>query len=643
MNERATTPAPLVTALFGGLLLGLVLGAGFGVVEMAIRISDRMEPSVARRVLVLLAYSGALYGLYGLGLGLLASLASRWSSRPRAAALAIGLAGLAFAAALIFAGPQFREHSGSTQRLALLACALAALATWFLIARFVPERWIPRLLNSRNLAALGLVAIVFASTAILAAAAGEEVEPFAGERGTPAPNAPNIVFVLVDTLRTDVLGTYGDDGGLTPNLDALAARGAVFERVLAPTSWTLPSMASLFTSQEPWMHGMVDFNKLVPSDTDSLPKALGRAGYDRRAFVGNGLVNMDRGFSQGFEHFDVYNFDLESHLYLSNALTYGLRLSGILGLAGRSMNPVPWIDRSRFPWLTTRISFDADDELITDRVLAHVRNRSDAPLFLYVHYGAPHSPYTEHPQGLLPSQPPLAPEFRDELWERYRAETAWTDAAFGRLLEGLTDQGILDNALIVFTADHGEEFLEHGKWEHGHGLHAEVLNVPWIVAGPGVTPGSRFHEPVRLVDIAPTLLAWAGVPQSPDFRGDDHSAALASGELYVNAGPIFGELTSRFLNPDEDWFSVSEGRWKVIRRRAVEGELLDEDVFDLELDPQELAPIEARPMEVLTLFKALDLYETLQSISEESELSEDQLRAMQAMGYMDAAGSDADE
>ena len=101
--------------------------------------------------------------------------------------------------------------------------------------------------------------------------------------------------------------------------------------------------------------------------------------------------------------------------------------------------------------------------------------------------------------------------------------------------------------------------------------------------------------------------------------------------------PVFGELTSRFLNPEENWFSAEQGHWKVIRRRDLEGELLDEEVFDLEADPLELAPTAARPEEVVALLEALDFYESLQAVSEDGDLTEDQLRAMAAMGYMDAA------
>ena len=631
MNERARSTEPIGTSV----LVGLLLGAGFGVTEMAIRSADRMEPSVARRVPDLLLYTACFYGLAGLALGLVAHFAARRSQRPRAVALGVGLGGPVFVATVLYAGGELWTRPASTRLFALTGCAVASLIAAGLVARLVRESWIPRVVRATNLACLGAAAIVIAGAVALLGARGEQIEPFAGERGPATPDAPNIVFVLVDTLRADVLGTYGDPGGLSPNVDALAARGAVFEEVQAPTSWTLPSIASLFTSREPWRHGMLDFNKLLPHDLDSLPKVLGRAGYDRRAFVGNGLVNMDRGFSQGFEHFDVYTFDLESHLFLSNALTRTLRLTNLLSFAGRAMNPVPWIERSRFPWLTTRISFDADDQILTDRVLASVRDREDAPLFLYVHYGAPHSPYTEHPQGLLPSQPPLAPENRDELWRRYRAEVAWTDAELGRLLRGLETQGILDNALVVFTADHGEEFLDHGKWEHGYGLYEEVVRVPWIMAGPGATAGTRIPGRVRLVDVAPTLLAWAGLPPSEDFDGQNHAALLLSGAEAPADPPVFSELTSRFLNPEENWFSATHGRWKVIRRRDLDGELLGEELFDLEADPLERAPLEPTAAELASLHEALDVYESLQSVSADGELSEDQLRAMRAMGYLE--------
>ena len=631
LSDQARRPPSLATCLS----LGVLLGASFGVVEMAVRIAGRMEPSVARRVPELLGYAALVYGLVGLIAGAHARLSAR-GPHARTAPLAVTLGAVVFVVLILHGGSEFWERSSGV-RLATFAVALGrAEAIVLLVRRLVPGRWIPRFVAPATLTGLGLVTLAIATTWALVSARGEADEPFAGERGTASPDAPHIVFVLVDTLRADVLGSYGDPGGLSPHSDALAARGAVFEDVLAPTSWTLPSIASLFTSREPWRHGVVDFPNQLPSDLDSLPKALGRAGYDRRAFVGNGLVSFARGFSQGFEHYDVYNFDLESHLFLTKAFTRVLRLTDTLGFAGRKMNPVPWLDRERFPWLTTRISFDADDMLLTERVLDSVRDRGDDPLFLYVHYGAPHSPYTEHPQGLLASQPELAPEHRDELWERYRAETQWTDAALGRLLEGLDEEGILENALVVFTADHGEEFLDHGKWEHGYSLYEEVVRVPWILAGPGVAPGTRLPGRARLIDVAPTLLSLAGVEPIEEFDGTDHAPALRSGVAPNEAPrPVFCELTTRFLNPGEDYFSAHLGRWKVVRRRDVEGNLLAQDVFDLEADSLEQAPLVAVPEELDELLAALDAYESLQAGGELTELTPEQLETMRALGYMD--------
>jgi arylsulfatase A-like enzyme len=217
---------------------------------------------------------------------------------------------------------------------------------------------------------------------------------------------------VVDTLRADALGTYG--GPPTPALDRLAARGAVFEEAIAPSSWTLPSMASLLSGTYPARHGFTEFNGDLDADGSlglpSLASEFQHAGWATRAVVGNTLLDPAAGFARGFELYDAYDFEPQSRLWLNLLAVRCLRAAGLLAPGVRRV-PVPVLT-GRFPFVDTRLAFYNLDEDLTDRALRHaLPPPADRPLFLYVHYIAPHAPYLPHPLDLLKQVP--APEHTD--------------------------------------------------------------------------------------------------------------------------------------------------------------------------------------------------------------------------------------
>jgi len=319
--------------------------------------------------------------------------------------------------------------------------------------------------------------------------------------GADGPRRPHVVLVVVDTLRADRLGCYGNERGLTPFLDELCAGSVVFERAYAPSSWTLPSVASLFTSRYAVQHGVERFdNRLADAET-TLAERLSQAGYATGGFSANMLVKPMRGYAQGFDEWQV--------------LVGDERYGETADLPTREVTP------AALHWL--------------DRALAEHPER---PVLLYLQYMEPHSPYDPPEPFRSRFAPDVDPAVADEANELlgslrtgqldaehvaaarrlYDAEVAAVDWKLRRLFAGLARRGVLEDAVVVVTSDHGEEFREHDRLVHGHTLYEAAVHVPLLLRAPGFEPG-RVATPVSLVDLAPTLVDLAGAEPGPSFEG----------------------------------------------------------------------------------------------------------------------------
>jgi len=324
--------------------------------------------------------------------------------------------------------------------------------------------------------------------------------------------APDIVLVVVDTLRADHLGTYGYARPTSPHLDAWAKDALVFERAYSHSGWTLASFASLLTGQLPYEHRVgrhptnPDCFGRLPPEVDTLPERLQARGYATGAFVNNTFLAPEFGLNQGFEHWDWQGSSAD---------------------AGRS----------------------ADDTVAA--ALAWMA-KQDRPVFVLVHMMEPHAPYTPPAElkGTFSAATQVPPEqaLTESLfvsWQTYQSqptvaqraraialydeEILTVDRAFGHLLDGLRGRERQDRTLTVFTADHGEEFWEHGGFEHGQSLMGELTHVPLIVRGPGVKAG-RVRTLVGHTDLSRALLHQGGF----EVAGDD---LLSIGALGPYAGP----------------------------------------------------------------------------------------------------------
>ena len=392
------------------------------------------------------------------------------------------------------------------------------------------------------------------------------------ERQSASPATPNVLVLLIDTLRADRLGCYGGLPSRTPNLDAVAAGGLLFEHAVAQASWTLPSVASIFTGLHPRSHGAFGVRrragKILPeigNGAEFLADALvtwaevaREAGITTAGFSTNPMVSRATNYAQGFETFVDFPWLLE----------------------GRNWTPAREVNAAFLDWL---------------------RANRDRRFLAYLHYMEPHDPYVPPPdgRGAPPSgiRPSVAAGWIRDIANRVNfdgtghlsdAEVAWVrtlydgeirgwDAALGTLLAGLDALGVRDSTVLVITADHGEEFQEHGRLAHGSQLYEETLHVPLVLAGPGISPGRRA-ELVQGIDLFPTITALLGVAPPPTLPG---RSLLAASE----ARSVISE-TARGIGPGGtsiDLVAVRDAEWKLIRTPALERS----ELYDLAHDPTE--------------------------------------------------------
>ncbi|MFT4569788.1 MAG: arylsulfatase A-like enzyme [Hyphomicrobiaceae bacterium] len=320
-------------------------------------------------------------------------------------------------------------------------------------------------------------------------------------------NLPNVLVIVVDTLRADRVGAFGNEQGLTPNLDALAANATVYRNAYPLSSWTKPSMASLWTSRYPAQHGVVDFDMQMPESETTVPELLENAGYLTAGFQGNVLLTARHGFSKGFGYYITFGTEPDG-----TGPKKPHELAEVL-----NREALHWVDASTRPWWKRR------------------------PRLLYLHYMEPHSPLDPDPEiwretatkkdhrdvedlnnRFLVSR--IYPQPEDvwfEIHEAYNAQVKGLDRDIGRLVDELRTRGFLDNCIIVVTSDHGEHLGEHGMAGHGLSLHGEETHVPFFIASPDQKLRRDIDGPVSHIDFAPTLLGLIGLTPPAAFEGRD--------------------------------------------------------------------------------------------------------------------------
>ena len=441
---------------------------------------------------------------------------------------------------------------------------------------------------------LGLGALVIATFAILV------VFPRlnrAAPAAAAAPDRPSILLLILDTVRASSLSVYGNPEPTTPHLAALGNSGVVFERAISPAPWTLPSHASMFTGLSPERLS-ADWRRPLDDEAPTLAEYLWNHGYETGGFVANlGYTGWETGLDRGFGHYRDDPISVRQLIVSSVLVRAVVGRDWFRDLLGTDENFVRKtaadINAEFLDWLSGR-----DDE---------------RPFFAFLNYYDAHAPYMPPepfrsrfadgaPRGAIsplhrwnsdPFGPPPPPAVIEQERDAYEAAIAWLDDEIGALLRELERRDMFDNTIVVVTSDHGEEFGEHGLFDHGNSMYLENLHVPLIVAYPAALSGGiRVETAVSLTGLPQMIVRLAGFADDDAFP-DARLAHVLAGAATATS-PALSDVTHATGLPD--WFPVSRGdmvslvtdRWHYIRN----GDGIEE-LYDLTTDPSERTDLAA--------------------------------------------------
>jgi arylsulfatase A-like enzyme len=405
---------------------------------------------------------------------------------------------------------------------------------------------------------------------------------------------PNVLLVTIDTLRYDHVGPGGALHVPTPVLDRLAAQGAC-GAAYVQLPQTLPNHATILTGTYVQTHGLrTTLLDNARPEVPTLDQLFRAAGYRTGAIV------------------SWYSFDQE----FTNLVRAWDTFEQVVVRFGTSERVSPEQARELYrSGAEMGHALDGDARVTTDaalRWLDSYARETDRPWFFWLHYRDPHYPYTPPPP--YRALPPVAAGSEDgagavfdgsheslgkitagyrptpaelaRVVAAYDGEIAYTDAQLGRVVQRLDDLGLARDTILVVTGDHGESFLEHGPWDwlHGHSVYEAAVRVPLIIRYPAapelVVPGTRFRGPVQSADIAPTLLAWCGLPTGAMMEGRSMAALLAGQEEPPPPRAAWGTLF------DDSQSYVVAGDWKLVRWNDP-GRRVADELYHLASDPRE--------------------------------------------------------
>ena len=411
----------------------------------------------------------------------------------------------------------------TTARLYRISCFVLALGAAAVIVRWARQREIrARQIFRRSAPWLLASALILA---ILVEAAPRLYERYATNRlSAAAPGSPNVLLIVMDTLRADHLSCYGYPRPTTPNIDDLAVHGVLFENAIAPSSWSLPSHASLVTGKPVHAHGwgnahqppLLGWRNTALNGLPTLGEAFEQQGYRTAAFTANRVYfTREVGLGRGFLHFDAY-FDSIPDAFVRTELgrAFARRFldrtnKSAFTRAFRALGMSSWLDQdaegSGMSHGAMSIRKRADE--INREAFSWIVQDSRHPFFAMLNYLDVHAPYGGPYDYPRPSWQPGTATAADE----YDAGLKYDDDFIGRLLSALNAKGLLRDTVVVITSDHGESLGDHGLTHHGAALYRELVHVPLVVSWPGHVPEAvRIPQPVSNAAIAATLVHLAG-------------------------------------------------------------------------------------------------------------------------------------
>jgi arylsulfatase A-like enzyme len=438
-------------------------------------------------------------------------------------------------------------------------------------------------------------------------------------RGLPngAAGAPNVLLLVLDTVRAMSLGLYGYSRPTSPTIDSLGHAGVVFDQAYSAAPWTLPSHASMLTGRyaheldASWVHPL-------GSSYARLPDVLAKHGFATAGFVANvAYTSRETGLSRGFAHYDAYRVSL-ADLAVSSSL-------------GRVVLTNP---RLRAIMRDYEIPGRKTAEIIIDGFLSWEAKRAGGrthPFFAMLNFYDAHEPYLPEAPfdtafGLAKNRDlsgirylngrmaertdktSMTPAQAAEEQLAYDADIAWLDRALSRLFATLRERGLAERTVVVLTADHGEQFGEHGLYSHGNGLYAPSIHVPLLVIGPGLSGGQRIEAPVSLRDLAATILGLTGTPNDVSLPGK----SLLSAEGAGHGSPVLSSIEPA---PNQDTaYPSAKGPMRSLvldRHLYIRNGDGREELYDHAVDPLEVHNIASDSTNAPLLSRARVLLDSL--------------------------------
>ncbi len=494
----------------------------------------------------------------------------------------LGGVGIALAAGASRVKTRWRlRHPGRLAFGAAFAPALAAAPLWYILANkpvTLPTSAGVKLVAGWAVVVL-LIAVAFYQLGRISAAANNFVRRVLVVGGYAAalvyviggvlgavtrvkpPASPDVVIITLDTCRADEFGPRADGSTLTPNIDRFARAAVVFTHCRSQASWTSPSLATLHTGQYPMVH-YATADRPLGTSQPTLAESLRDAGYETRAVVANRLCHRPGGLARGFYRYQYWD------------------QNGVLGWLGYYETYFYYLENRIYEKRNTRVGVkDNHTTVISDRVVDILKKKRRRPLFLWCHFLDPHSPYSPPRRYVAAADRPFIDRVNRGkkknaalLRRLYNGEVRYVDDELARVFAALPA-----DAVVVISSDHGEEFWEHGDYDHGKSLYEEVIRVPLVMRLPGVKPGVSAAS-VGVVDIAPTILSYLGLKVPVSMQGRDIARARDGNWDY----PCF--TGSSMLKGARRYCVVYRGRKLIVRYNQ---EPKEGKYFDLRVDPAE--------------------------------------------------------
>lgn len=429
----------------------------------------------------------------------------------------------------------------------------------------------------------------------------------------------NVLLVVVDTLGTEHLGLFNPKLTDTPNLNRLAKNGVLFKRAYSAAPWTKPSIASIMTSLFPSEHKVNGLNSLFRPELQTMAELFKAEGRPTAGFISHTLIDAKTGYNQGFDEYKIVKFKGNVHDSTTSHQVTDLALD--------------WLKRQGYPASTS----------------------DKKPFFMFLHYFDPHFNYQHHAEfdqtsgykgpltagmglrALRRAIPTMTKSDIDFLVGLYHEEIAYTDKHIGRLLDNLAASGLSKNTIVILTADHGEEFMRHGKIGHTATLFDELVHVPLIFSLPGVFGPKVVEESVTTIDILPTLFSiQSDSAVKPEWRGISLKPYLTGQGAPPKDRYFYSEVDFRSSGIKAYKVGVSHQSFKLVYDKPTKVY----ELYDRAKDPEELHDIaQQNPKMVAELTKKIEEFRSKfqpegAAPSEEIERSPEEIQQLKSLGYL---------